>query len=59
MANEERKSVTLGPADQQAARTKDNAIGVDDIGLPSDVKPDNATKLEEIQPEPGKTGQKQ
>jgi hypothetical protein len=58
MAQEERKSVRIGPADEQAARTKDNAIGIDDIGLPSDVKPDAISSPQDIHPEPDKTGDK-
>lgn len=54
MSNEQKKYVEAGDADQQTARTKDNAIGIDDIGLPEDVKPDGASKLEEIRPDPDK-----
>jgi hypothetical protein len=57
MNNEEKKSVEIGSADQQGARTKDNAIGIDDIGLPSDVKPDGLNKLQDIKPDPDKTKQ--
>lgn len=56
MNNESQKYVEKGSADQVVARTKDNAIGTDDIGLPSDVVPDGAGKPDEIKPDPDKAG---
>jgi hypothetical protein len=46
--------VEVGNADPQAARTKDSAFGIDDIGLPEDLKPEGASKPEEIRPDPEK-----
>lgn len=51
MSIEQKKYVEPGSAEQQAARTKDNAIGIDDIGLSEDIKPDGARKPEEIRPD--------
>jgi hypothetical protein len=56
--SEEKKSVQIGPADEQGVRTKDNAIGIDDIGLPADVKPDGLSTLQDIHPDPAKTQDK-
>ncbi|KIF82903.1 hypothetical protein [Noviherbaspirillum autotrophicum] len=58
MKNEQKSYVEPGGGDPRAARTKDNAIGIDDIGLPSDVVPDNASKVEEITPAPEKIERK-
>lgn len=54
MNNEQKQYVESGSADLRVARTKDNAIGIDDIGLPSDVLPDDASRIEEIKPDPDK-----
>jgi len=54
MENEQKEYVQVGNADPQAARTKDSAFGIDDIGLPEDLKPEGASAPEEIQPDPEK-----
>lgn len=58
MRNEQKKYVEQGDADPRLARTMDNAIGTDDIGLACDVLPDNAGKVEEIKPDPEKIQRK-
>lgn len=47
-----------GSGDVQEVRTKDNPIGIDDIGLPSGIRKDDVGRLEEIRPEPDKTSGK-
>lgn len=42
----------------QKARTKDNPIGIDDIGLPSGIPPDQLPKLNEVKPDPNKVANK-
>jgi hypothetical protein len=42
-----------GPED---ARTRDNPIGIDDIGLPSGIQPDEVPKLNEVKADPRKSG---
>jgi hypothetical protein len=54
MDNQQKKSIVVGNADPQAARTKDSAFGTDDIGLPEDLKPEEARKPQEIRPDPEK-----
>lgn len=44
-----------GNGDNESARTKDNPIGIDDIGLPSGIRKDEVGRLEDIRPDPGKT----
>jgi hypothetical protein len=58
MNNEQKHYVEPGGADLRVARTKDNATGIDDIGLPSDVLPDDASRIEEIKPDPDKVEHK-
>lgn len=41
-------------AGPQPARTKENSTGIDDIGLPSGIQPDELTKLDEVKPDPAK-----
>lgn len=58
-----RKDVSAEPGkgekgDRQEARTKDNPIGIDDIGLPSGIRKDDVGRLEDIQPDPGKPSDK-
>jgi hypothetical protein len=43
-------------SDPQAPRTKDNALGIDDIGIGEDIKPDDARKPDEIRPDPDRQG---
>jgi hypothetical protein len=59
MNNEKQSTVEVGKGDREVVRTKDNPIGIDDIGLPSGIPRDEVTKLQDIQPDPAKTEQKQ
>jgi len=52
MNREQTKYVETGAADPRAARTKDDALGIDDIGLPEDIKPDNGRPPGQINPGP-------
>ena len=47
-----------GKGGSEEARTKDNPIGIDDIGLPSGIRKDEVGRLEEIRPDPAKTSDK-
>lgn len=38
--------------DSGAVRTKDNPLGIDDIGLPSGIPKDEVGRLEDIRPDP-------
>lgn len=42
----------------QKARTKDDPIGIDDIGMPSGPQPDQLPKLDEVKPDPDKVQRK-
>jgi hypothetical protein len=58
MDNQQEKQKTeVGKGDRQATRTKDNPIGIDDIGLPSGIQKDEVSRLEELKPDPEKTQQ--
>lgn len=59
MNQEKQSSVEVGKGVREVVRTKENPIGIDDIGLPSGIQPDEVTKLQEIQPDPAKAQQKQ
>lgn len=48
----------VSKGDSEETRTKDNPIGIDDIGLPSGIRKDELGRLEEIQPDPAKTSDK-
>jgi hypothetical protein len=39
-------------AGPQKARTKANPLGIDDIGLPSGMQPEELAKLDEVKPDP-------
>ena len=52
--NEQQKPVEVGKSDRQVVRTKENPIGIDDIGLESGIQPDEVSKLDEIKPDPDK-----
>lgn len=54
MGNSQREPAEAGKPDPQAARTKDNPIGIDDIGLPAGISAEDLPKLEEIRPDPDK-----
>ncbi len=51
MNPEQRKSVEIRNTDPRLARTSDNSYGIDDIGLPEDITPENAVRPAEIRPE--------
>lgn len=55
MDTRKNQPVAPGQADSEEARTKDNPIGIDDIGLPSGIRKDEVGRLEEIRPDPAKT----
>ncbi|NEX60539.1 hypothetical protein [Noviherbaspirillum galbum] len=50
----QRKTIEIDPGKPDEARTPEHALGTDDIGLPEDIVPEDATRPEEIRPEPGK-----
>ncbi len=58
MKNQEPPSRLEENAGPHGPRTKDNPIGIDDIGLPSGIQPDEVGKPEQIKPDPGKTQEK-
>ena len=58
MDSRQKTSVEVGKGDREAVRTKDNPIGGDDIGLPSGIRKDDVSRLEEIRPEPDKANNK-
>ncbi|WP_192805074.1 hypothetical protein [Noviherbaspirillum aerium] len=58
MNNEKQSTVEVGKGDREVVRTKDNPIGIDDIGLPAGIPRDEVTKLQDIQPDPAKTQEK-
>lgn len=55
MRVEKKPEVDVGKTDPQTVRTKDNPLGIDDIGLPAGIQSDEVARLEEIRPEPDKT----
>jgi hypothetical protein len=50
--------VEPGKSDSEGVRTKDNPIGIDDIGLPAGIRKDEVGRLEEIRPDPARTSDK-
>lgn len=58
MDNQKQSTVEVGKGDREVVRTKENPIGIDDIGLPSGIQPEEVTKLQDVQPDPAKTQQK-
>lgn len=55
MSNEQKSSPEVGKGDRRTIRTKDNPIGIDDIGLPSGTQKEDVSRLEEVRPDPEKT----
>ena len=55
MSVDRKPEVDVGKTDPQPVRTKDNPLGVDDIGLPAGVQKDDVSRLEEIKPDPDKS----
>lgn len=54
MNSEKQSKVDVGKTDPQPTRTKDNPLGIDDIGLPAGIQKDEISRLEEIKPDPEK-----
>ena len=56
MDTEQSKPAEVGKGDRQTVRTKDNPIGIDDIGLPSGIQKEEGdlTTPGEIRPDPDK-----
>ena len=46
--------VEPGKGNREEVRTKDNPIGIDDIGLESGISKDDAGRIEDIRPDPDK-----
>ena len=55
MDDKQKPPVEPGKGDREAVRNKDNPIGIDDIGLPSGIRKEEAGRLEDIRPDSGKT----
>lgn len=58
MSVEKKPAVDVGKTDPEPVRTKDNPLGIDDIGLPAGIRKDEAPALNEIRPDPDKTKDK-
>lgn len=58
MGNLQRDPVDAERPDPGVARTKDNPLGIDDIGLPDDMIPADASKLDRIRPDQEKLKEK-
>jgi hypothetical protein len=58
MDTRQKTPVEPGKGNREEVRTKDNPIGIDDIGLQSGIRKDEVGRLEEIRPDPGKTSDK-
>ncbi|HJV86525.1 MAG TPA: hypothetical protein VJ698_13715 [Noviherbaspirillum sp.] len=56
MSDLQRDPIEAERPDPRMARTKDNPLGVDDIGLPADIVAENMPELDEIRPDPEKLG---
>lgn len=54
MNQDVKRAKELGPADGREPRSRDNSIGIDDIGLESGLPADEAVRLDEIKPDPDK-----
>lgn len=55
MNSEKQSKADVGKTDPQPVRTKDNLLGIDDIGLPAGIQKDEVNRLEDIKPDPEKT----
>ena len=53
MNDQEKKANIAHIVDPQAPRTPDALLGIDDIGLPEDIVPEDARKPEQIEPDTG------
>jgi hypothetical protein len=53
MNDQEKKANIAHIVDPQAPRTPDALLGIDDIGLPEDIVPEDARKPEQIEPDAG------
>lgn len=58
MNTKEQQTRLENSAGPHEARTKDNPIGIDDIGLPSGIQSDEAGKLDQIKPDPAQAKNK-
>jgi hypothetical protein len=58
MSDQEEKTKLDNRAGPHETRTKDNPIGVDDIGLPSGIQPEETGKLQDIKPDPKRVDNK-
>ncbi|HEY0844966.1 MAG TPA: hypothetical protein VGE12_06340 [Noviherbaspirillum sp.] len=54
MSNDKKPVVDVGKTEPEPVRTKDNPIGIDDIGLPAGIRKDEVARLNEIRPDPDK-----
>lgn len=52
MTDEKRTAVDVGNGGPRVTRTKDNPIGIDDIGLPAGIQKDEVSAMEQIRPDP-------
>lgn len=55
MSADRKTGVDVGKTDPRPVRTKDNPLGIDDIGMPAGIQKDEVSKLEEIKPDPDKS----
>lgn len=51
-----RRPMQVGKGDSSQTRTTDDPLGIDDIGLPADMHPDQARAPERVRPDPAMTG---
>lgn len=58
MSSERKPAVDVGKTQPEPTRTKDNPLGIDDIGLPAGIQKDEVARLNEIRPEPDKSKDK-
>lgn len=58
MDTRQKPPVEPGKGDREEVRTKDNPIGIDDIGLQSGIRKDEVGRLDDIRPDPDKTPDK-
>jgi hypothetical protein len=58
MSTQQKDTRLEDAAGPHPARTQDNLIGGDDIGLPSGIQPEEVGKVDEIKPDPDKVESK-
>lgn len=54
MTSEQKNPLEADKPDVSTVRTKDNPIGIDDIGLPAQLQPDEAVPPAEVKPDPAR-----